>query len=218
MYTFKTYKNGLRLVHNYDNTNSAVSVRFCTLVGGKDEDESNRGIAHLAEHMFFKGTEKRSFLDIIKEFDRLGVSNNAFTSQDMTVFYATGLADMTESIFDILSDCFFHSQYPQNELENEKQVVCSELKMYLDDNRDLMYTNGTGLAMQGTPYEYPLGGTVESVSKLTQEDLKKFHDKFYQPNRLVISVSGNIELDKIEELVEKYVLKECTTDNLTPIL
>ncbi len=217
MYTTKTYPNGLRLIHNFDNTNKIVSVQFVTLVGGKDEDDSNRGIAHLAEHMFFKGTKTRSAKDITLMFDKLGITNNASTSQDLTLFYGNGLDSMTESIFDLLSDCFFNATYPKKELDNEKKVVCSELKMYLDDNRDAMVTNGTCLAMQGTPYEYVLGGTVESVSNIEQDDLIKFHDKFYVPNRLVISVSGNVSLDEVERLIEKYVLSQCSQEVMEPV-
>ncbi|MBQ7977648.1 MAG: insulinase family protein [Clostridia bacterium] len=209
MYNLKTYKNGLRLIHNYDTSSKAVSVNFFVMAGGKDEDDTNRGIAHLAEHMFFKGTEKRTSKDIIFEMDRLGLQNNAYTSQDLTCFYAEGLNDNVDAIFDILADCFFNSNYPLEELANEKKIVCSELEMYLDDNRDLIVQKGAVLGMQGTPYAYVLGGTVESVSKIEQADLLKYKKAFYTPNRLIISVSGDVSQDKIEALVEKYVLPLC---------
>lgn len=217
MYNLKTYKNGLRLIHNYDNTIKAISVNFFVMAGGKDEDDSNRGIAHLAEHMFFKGTKNRTNKDIIYALDRLGLQNNAYTSQDMTCFYAEGLSDNIEAIFDIMSDCFFNSTYPKEELVNEKKVVCSELEMYLDDNRDLIMTKGDEIAMQGTPYAYVLGGTVESVSKIEQQDLLDYKAKFYTPNRLIISVSGDVSQEEVERLVEKYVLPLCPDTECEPL-
>ncbi len=217
MYTLKTYKNGLRLIHNHDTTNQSVSVNFMTLVGGKDEDDSNRGIAHFLEHMFFKGTEKRTCKEINAEFDKLGIFVNAYTTKDMTVFYNIGLASQCENMFDILSDCFFHSQFPQDELILERKVVCSELEMRQDDNKDLLFAKSEELALQGTEYAYPLGGTVESVSKLEREDLINFRDKYYTPERLVISVSGNVTVEVIETLIDKYILPNCTTEERTPI-
>lgn len=217
MYTLKTYKNGLRLIHNHDTTNQSVSVNFMTLVGGKDEDDTNRGIAHFLEHMFFKGTEKRTCKEINAEFDKLGIFVNAYTSKDMTVFYNIGLASQCENMFDILSDCFFHSQFPKEELVLERKVVCSELEMRLDDNKDLMIAKSEELALQGTEYAYPLGGTVESVSKLEREDLINFRNKYYTPDRLVISVSGNVTQEEVEALINKYVLPNCSTEEKTPI-
>ncbi len=217
MYTLKIYENGLRVLYNFDASNQALSVNFITLVGGKDEDDSNRGIAHLLEHMFFKGTKKRTSKEINAEFDKLGIFVNAFTSKDKTVFYNLGLASHCEKMFDILSDCFFHSQFPQDELMLERKVVCSELEMYLDDNKDLVSTKSEELALQGTEYEYTLGGTVESVSKIEREDLIKFRDKFYTPERLIISISGNVDFETIEAMINKYVLPNCKKEPATPI-
>lgn len=216
MYEVKTYKNGLRLVYDFDNSTKAVSVVFGCAVGGADEDASNRGIAHLAEHMFFKGTNKRTAKEISLIFDKLGISNNASTSNDVTMYYATGMNEHIETIFDVYSDCFFNSIYELESLELEKKAVCSELEMYLDDYKDLVRMKGAEIALQGTPYQYTLGGTVESVTKLKQADLIAFRDKFYKTNRLIISVSGNISKEKVEKLIEKYILGYCQ-EELTPV-
>ena len=217
MYTLKTYKNGLRLIHNFDNANQAVTVSFVTLVGGKDEDDSNRGIAHLAEHMFFKGTTNRTNKQLTSELDTLGILYNASTSKDLTTFYTMGLAEQCEKMVDVLADCFFNSNYPENELKLEKDVVCSELCMYLDDNKEQIFTKAEDLGLQGTEYAYTLGGTVESVSKIERADLLSFKERFYKPERLIISISGNIELEEVEQLIDKYVLPNCSTDEVKPV-
>ncbi len=216
MYNIKTYKNGLRLVHNYDNNTQAVTVMFYCLVGNANEDDTNRGIAHLAEHMFFKGTKKRSAKEISLIFDKLGIVNNAYTSNDCTVFFANAMNKDIEIIFDVFSDCFFNSVYAPDLLELEKKAVCSELEMYLDDNKDLLWAKALEVALQGTPYQYPLGGTVESVTKLKQQDLINYRNKYYKTNRLIISVSGNVSQTEVDKLIEKYVL-DYEKEDLNPI-
>ena len=218
MYNLKTYKNGLRLFVNEDNSTETVSVIFCVLAGGKDEDETNRGVAHLAEHMFFKGTTNRTGKEIIFEFDKLGIQYNAFTSQDLTCFYADAMQDKTERIFDIYSDCLFNTNYPNEELKTEKQAVCSEQEMYIDDSKSYVETKAMELALNGTPYQYVLGGTVEQVNKLTAQDLTKFRDKYYTPNRLIISVCGKIKQADIEKWVEKYILPKCSNEENQPLV
>ncbi len=213
----KQYKNGLRVIVDEQKSNRGVSIKFYALVGGKDEDDTNRGIAHLAEHMFFKGTPKRDSRTINLEFDKRGIFSNAFTADDMTCFFADGMDEHAEIIFDVLSDCFFNSLYPAEELAKESQVVCSELEMYENEAQDKANSIGQILALQGTEYAYALGGTVESVSKITTQDLIKFRDKFYTPNRLLISVSGNISKDKVFGLVDKYVLSNCAMTPAEPI-
>ena len=217
MANVKVYDNGLRLVYEYDNSIKGIAVQFCCLVGGKDEDDSNRGIAHLAEHMFFKGTNKRKSKEINLELDKRGISSNASTSKDKTKFIATGMSEYAEIIFDIYSDCLFNSTYPIEELEKERNVVCSELEMYENDFQDKVISNSELVGLQGTNYSYVLGGTVESVSKITTEDLIKFRDKFYTSDRLIISVCGDIKQEEIERLIEKYILPNCSKEEKTPI-
>ncbi len=217
MHKLTTFENGLRVLVDEDKNVETVSVNFLLLAGGKDEDDSNRGIAHLAEHMFFKGSKKRSGKDIVLEFDKSGIRNNAFTSQDSTCFFADAQKDDCEKVFDILSDCFFNPTYPEKELQTEKQAVCSEQEMYIDDDKDYVTTVASELALAGTPYSYVLGGKVEEVKRITQADLIKFHNRFYTPDRLIISVSGNVTEEKVLALVNKYVMSQCSREKKTPV-
>lgn len=210
----KTYDCGLRLVHEKNETISATVVKIYCLVGGRQEDDSNRGIAHLLEHMFFKGTKKRTAQQINNTFDNLGVMINAFTDYDRTCFYAQGLTQHLDTIFDVMSDCLYNSTYPTEELDKEKTVVCSELEMYENDFDSVAGTNSIIVGLQGTGYDYVLGGTVESVSKLQQKDLMAFRDKWYQPNRIVVSVCGNVDFTTVDALVEKYLILPQFVENL----
>jgi predicted Zn-dependent peptidase len=218
MYNLKTYKNGLRVLVNEDNTNEAVAVIFQILAGGKDEDDSCRGVAHLAEHMFFKGTTTRTGKEIVFTFDREGIDYNAYTSQDLTTYFAEAMPNKLEKIFDMFSDCLFNANYPREELETEKQAVCSELEMGIDDSKQFVEYMSAEIALAGTPYQYVLGGTVSSVNKLSASDLKRFKDKFYTPNRLIISVCGKIKQSDVEALVEKYILSKCSTQECAPVV
>ena len=206
MTTLKTYPNGFRLLHNYDNTTKATSITFCCLVGACNEDDTNRGIAHLAEHMFFKGTSKRTSQEINLALDQKGIVSNASTSSDMTKYYAEGMNEHAEHIFDLFTDCLFNSQYPQEELKKEKQVVCSEIEMYESDFRDKVEEIGSIIGLQGTPYAYSIIGTTQSVSNINTQDLIKFRDTFYTPDRIIVSVTGSTTLEEAEELMQKYVL------------
>lgn len=202
----KTYDCGLRLVHEKNETISATVVKIYCLVGGRDEDDGNRGIAHLLEHMFFKGTKKRTAQQINHTFDNLGVMINAFTDYDRTCFHAQGLTEHLDTIFDVMSDCLYNSTFVESELNREKTVVCSELEMYENDFESVAGTNSIIVGSQGTGYEYVLGGTVESVSKLQQKDLVEFRDKWYVPNRIVVSVCGDVDFSTVDALVQKYLI------------
>jgi len=203
----KTYDCGMRLVFEQNKAISATAIKIYCLVGGRDEDDSNRGIAHLLEHMFFKGTESRTSSQINSTFDKLGVIVNAFTDYDRTCFYAQGLSEHLETMIEVMSDCLFNSTYPSQELAKEKTVVCSELEMYQNDFENLAGTNAVTIGLQGTGYDYVLGGTPESVSKLTTEDLVNFRDKWYTPDRIVVSVCGDVDFDTVDNLVQKYLIK-----------
>ncbi len=203
----KTYDCGIRLVHEQNDNISAAVVKIYCLVGGRDEDDSNRGIAHLLEHMYFKGTKTRSSQQINQTFDRLGIMINAFTDYDRTCFHAQGLTEHLDTIFDVMSDCLYNSTFDPKELEKERTVVCSELEMYENDFESVSQTNSVISSLPNTGYDYVLGGTVESVSQITTQDLLDFRDKWYVPSRIVVSVCGKVDFDTIDALVQKYLIK-----------
>lgn len=204
----KTYDCGLRLIHEQNSTIKAVAVKIYCLAGGRDEDDSNRGIAHLLEHMFFKGTNKRTSREINLTFDRLGVMINAFTANDLTSYHTEGLVEHLDTMIEVMADCLYNSTYPKEELDKEKTVVCSELQMYENEYADVAQTNGLIVALQGTGYDYVLGGTVESVSKIESKDLIAFRDKWYTPNRIVVSVCGDVDFEKVDSLVQKWLIPQ----------
>ena len=128
--------NGVRIVHEKMPYVRSVAIGVWIEAGSADEHESESGIAHFIEHMLFKGTKTRSARTIAEEFDRIGGDMNAFTSKEMTCFYATVLNNHAEKALSILADMFFNSTFDEVEIEKEKSVVLDEIAAVEDTPDD----------------------------------------------------------------------------------
>ena len=129
----KVLNSGTRLAVCNMNGFEGVSFKMFVFCGSSNEkDEKDYGISHLIEHMFFKGTKKRSAYEIVREFDKLGIQTNAYTSIDTTCYYTYGTGETLEKSVEIMSDMLFNSTFDAQELEREKLVVCEEINMYQD--------------------------------------------------------------------------------------
>ena len=126
---FKQYPSGLRLVAKQQTNSYTVSLGVFVDVGCVKENAENNGYSHFIEHLVFKGTERRTCLQISEEIDDLGANINAYTSKDSTCFYTKSAADDLEKCMDVLSDMYFNATIPEDELEREKGVVIEEIKM-----------------------------------------------------------------------------------------
>ena len=128
--------NGIRVVHQYIPTTNIVHCGIFLGVGSRDETPKNQGIAHFWEHMAFKGTKKRTSLDIIESLDSIGGELNAFTDKEKIVFYASVRDRYFERAVDVLTDITFRSTFPVKELEKERGVILEEMSMYFDSPDD----------------------------------------------------------------------------------
>lgn len=212
MHQIKTYKNGIRLVVETMKGYESVSFNMFVNVGSMHEDDSNRGISHFIEHMLFKGTKKRTAVEIVTKLDSIGARVNAYTSQTETVFYTKSTKQSLDICVDILSDMFLNSTFEKKELDREKKVVLEELSMY-EDNPSASVQQISGAAFyKGTVLQYDVGGTKESVSAITKEDIIKYRTKNYIPSNLILSFAGNITMEEAEVYVEKYFNKYFNTE------
>jgi predicted Zn-dependent peptidase len=170
-------------------------------VGARDESATENGLSHFIEHMIFKGTKKRSSFQIAKEFDAIGGHTNAFTSAESTCYYAKVMATHLETMVDILSDIFLNSVFDKREIENERSVILQEISM-VEGNPDEYVHVLSGMNFWG---ENALGrsilGTRENVSSFDDSTIKAFFHRFYQPERIVISVAGDVEHDRFVNVV-----------------
>ena len=137
MAQIKRYSNGLRLVIKEMQGLMSVTMGILVGTGASAETDAEDGISHFIEHMQFKGTHKRNAFEISDAFDRLGAQVNAYTSKDLTCYYSKCTTDHTSACFELLSDLFLHSTYPEDEMDREKGVVCEEIAMSNDTPEDV---------------------------------------------------------------------------------
>ncbi|WP_010093350.1 M16 family metallopeptidase [Ornithinibacillus scapharcae] len=198
-----TSKNGLRIVLEKIPAVRSVTIGIWVLTGSRNENERNNGISHFLEHMFFKGTETRSSVDIAEAFDSIGGQVNAFTSKEYTCFYAKVLDTHKDYALEILADMFFNSSFDPDEMEREKKVVYEEIKMYEDTPDDIVHDLLAKAAYGNHPLGYPILGTEELLNKFTPQTLREYISNYYTPENVVISIAGNVESDFIAK-VDSY--------------
>ena len=182
--------NGIRVVMEEIPSVKSASVGIWVEVGSRDETETEAGLAHFVEHMFFKGTLRRSAQEIAQEMDGLGGELNAFTSRETTAFYANVIEEHLPKAVDLLADLFRHSVFPSVEIEREKRVVLEEINMVEDDPEDLIYDLHTANVWRGNPIGRPILGDVKVIRSIARRQIRDFLSRRYRPERMVISVAG----------------------------
>ncbi len=196
--------NGLRLITVPMKDNPTVTVMVLVEAGSKYETKNISGISHFLEHMCFKGTAKRpKAVDIVKELDSYGCQYNAFTSQEMTGYYAKSDQRHFGKILDVVSDIYLHSTFPKAELEKEKGVIVEEIRMYQDMPPRHIHDVLMGLLYDGQPAGWDVAGTEETVRSTTQEKMLSYRSKHYVSGATTVVVAGNVNEKDAAERVEK---------------
>ncbi len=196
-----TCQNGVRIVLETIPTVRSVAIGIWIKTGSRNEDSLNNGISHFLEHMFFKGTTTRSAKEIAESFDRIGGQVNAFTSKEYTCYYAKVLDDHAPYALDVLDDMFFNSTFAEEELKKEKNVVCEEIKMYEDTPDDIVHDILSQAVYEKHPLGYPILGTDKILDTINSETLKQYVYNHYTPDKVVISIAGNVD-ESFIKLVE----------------
>ncbi len=199
--------NGVRVVAERISSVKSVSLGIWVGIGSRDESEPEAGISHFIEHMFFKGTGRRSAHDIALEIDSIGGELNAFTTRETTTFYVKILDEHLPKGIDIISDIFLHSSFPRKEIEREKQVVLEEIKMVEDDPEDYIHDMHSLMAWDGNPLARPILGGVDSVRGMKRETMLHYIDLHYRPDNVVISAAGNLDFPALFKLLNKNLGK-----------
>jgi len=195
----------LRLMEvNAQNTNT-VTVMALVGIGSKYETKEISGISHFLEHLQFKGTKKRpTEMDIFSLIDNLGGITNAFTSQEMTGYYAKAQSAKFENIFDLVADIFLNSVLPAEEIEKERGTIIEELKMFYDHPMRHIWTVWNGLLYGNQPAGWDIGGTIETVNEINRQQLLDYRDKNYAAQNTIICVSGHFDSGKARDLANRY--------------
>lgn len=199
-----TLNNGLKVVTEQIDSVKSVSVGIWVKTGSRNETDEQSGITHFLEHMLFKGTEKRSSYDIALSMESVGGFLNAFTSSEYTCYYARCLDAKLELALDVLSDMILHPAFPEQEIEKEKKVVIEEMKMYRDSPSDYLFEEFSNLVFEGHSLGRPVIGYEETVSKFQRTQLFDYMENRYQPWNLLVAVAGNVDHEKMVELVRNY--------------
>lgn len=199
-----TLPNGIRLAYQNISYIHSVSLGVFVKIGSRNELQTDNGIAHFTEHVLFKGTEKRSAFDIVKEMDSLGANMNAFTSKELTAFYFQCIDDTVDECAEILSDLLLHSVFPAEEVEKERGVVLEEIDMVYDIPDDLSQELCSAAFWKDHPLGKSILGPRENVERFTRDDVVSFVSSHYVAENIVVSVCGNISREKAIDLVLKY--------------
>jgi predicted Zn-dependent peptidase len=193
--------NGIRIVSKEMPHVHSVSMGVWVNAGARDESSSESGLSHFIEHMIFKGTEKRTAFQIAKEFDAIGGQSNAFTSAENTCYHAKVIDTRLETMVDILSDIFLNSVFDEKEVENERAVILQEISMVEDSPDEYIHVLSGSNFWGDNSLGQSVLGTRENVAGFNAHSLKGFFHKFYQPERIVISVAGNLEHNRLIDLI-----------------
>ncbi|MBP3763899.1 MAG: insulinase family protein [Bacteroidales bacterium] len=203
MYQYHTLYNGLKVIlsqHPSRVTYSGVYIN----VGSRDERGHDEGMAHFIEHSLFKGTEHRHAHHIQNRIDGVGGELNAFTTKEETCVYASSLSEHLERCLELFADILFHSTFPLKEIEKEKDVVLEEINSYSDSPAELIYDQYEELAYEGHPLAHNILGTRRDVKRFTPERLRHFLHSNYRPSRMVVTVAGDVTMERLLHLCEKY--------------
>lgn len=206
--TIFTLSNGIRVVHQYIPHTKIVHCGLFLGIGSRDETLGNQGIAHFWEHMAFKGTRKRSTIDIITTLDAVGGELNAYTEKEKIVFFASVRDQYFERAVDLLADITFNSTLPEKELEKERGVILEEMAMYLDSPDDSLQDEFDHVLFRKHPMGMNILGRTETISTFTRNDFRSFFDQNLTNKKVVFSCIGNIPLHEVERTVRRYMEKK----------
>jgi predicted Zn-dependent peptidase len=201
----RTLSNGIRLLTAPMPQAQSTSCVLMYAVGSRYETQETSGVAHFAEHMFFKGTERRPTARLIAgEIDGIGGEFNAFTGKEYTGYYVRCAAEHRDVAFDVLVDMLRHSRFEDEEIEREKGVIVEEMRMRVDTPRDHIGSVYENLLYGDQPLGWEILGREESVRAASRDTFLSYLDRWYRPERMVIGVGGRLG-DGLDELLERLL-------------
>ena len=201
----QTLGNGIRVVTAEMPQIASVSCFVTLAAGSRYETPDSKGIAHFAEHMFFKGTERRpTARTIATEIDAIGGEFNAFTGKELTGYYVRCGSETRDVALDVLSDMLLHSRFDAGEIEKEKGVIFEEMNVYLDTPQRYVGNVYDRLLYGDQALGWDILGTKETIETTTRETFISYLDTWYRPERIVVGVGGRIGeglSERLEELL-----------------
>jgi predicted Zn-dependent peptidase len=195
-----TFSNGLEVIGETIPAARSVAFGFFVKTGSRDERPEEAGVSHFLEHMMFKGTPRRTAMDVNLDFDRIGAQYNAYTSEEHTVYYASVLPEYLPHVIDILGD-ILRPSLRQEDFDTEKQVILEEIKMYEDSPASTAWDRARRIYFADHPLGNTILGTTESIRALTREQMQHYYDRRYGAGNIVAVAAGQFEWPRLLDLL-----------------
>jgi predicted Zn-dependent peptidase len=195
--------SGVRILSEQVPGSQSVSVSFSVAVGSRDETNNHFGSTHFLEHLLFKGTKKRSAMDIAVAFDSVGGSSNASTGKEHTSYYAKVQDKALPIAVEVIADMLTSSLIDETEFENERPVILEELAMNDDDPQDVVHEAFSSAVLGDHPLGRPIGGTIETITAVSRDAVWEHYQKNYRPQDLVVAAAGSVDHQALISLVER---------------
>src|SRR5918912_2632809 len=192
----------------------SAAVGYWIGAGSRDERPAEAGVTHFIEHLLFKGTGRYSALEIAEIFDGLGGELNAATSREHTLVYARVPDHHLETAVDVMSDMVFAPSFA--DLDSEREVVLEEIAMYEDTPQELVHDLITEAIFGTHPLGRPVIGTADVISTITRRSIQSYHRAMYSPANIVVAAAGNVDHDRLVELVARAVERREAGDGRKP--
>lgn len=188
--------NGLDIIAEVNPDAHSVALGYMVKTGSRDEPPALAGVSHFLEHMLFKGTATRTADDVNRQFDDMGAQNNAYTSNEVTCYWANVLPEFTEPALELFTDMMRPSLRVED-FEVEKKVILEEIALYLDRPSHTLFETVMEDHFGAHPMAHSVLGTKDSISALTREQMKGYFDARYGPGNMVLAVAGNVDFDAL---------------------
>lgn len=199
--------NGVRILTESMPGLLSASVGFWVGVGSRDEQRGHLGSTHFLEHLLFKGTARRSALQIAEAFDEVGGESNAATAKESTCYYARVLSEDLPMAIDVLADMVTAPLLETDELERERGVILEELAMDQDDPTDVAFEHFVEHVLHGNPLSRPIGGTPEEITGVARQRVLEHWQEHYRPENLVVTAAGGLDHDRVVEEVRERLAR-----------
>jgi predicted Zn-dependent peptidase len=199
-----TLPNGLRIIHLLSNSQVAY-CGFAVNAGSRDEQPYELGLAHFVEHCLFKGTQRRKAWHILNRMENVGGELNAFTTKEGTFIYSIFLEKDLKRAVELLSDLVINSQFSENELKKEREVILDEIQTYEDSPSELIFDDFEDLLFDGHPLGHPILGIKKTLKSFNSSAGKSFLQKFYVAENMVFFSMSNTDFKQVVKIAEKYL-------------
>lgn len=202
-YQTTTLANGLTIAAEINPDSHSFASGFFVKTGSRDETPAINGVSHFLEHMMFKGSDKYGWEDVNRIFDEIGARYNAFTSQEMTAYYANVIPEFTERAIEHLSH-LLRPALREKDFETEKNVITEEIAMYFDDPGHVVYERLMEFHFGDHPLGMSILGPAETIKNMKRDEMAGYFTDRYGPGNTILSCTGTMDFDAVVKMAEKY--------------